>query len=115
MNDIDLRFGPSQKKTVELAYLIPQFISFGSNADEEWSDAVNAYSDLLPDSVAVVTAENRLWHHMWQRKSVVDLITVLLVLEYCGLFPNLHCAWLQLLATILVTTAELSRVLVIEA
>ena len=59
MSDIDLRFGSSQTKTAELAHLILQFISVGSNADDEWSklyDAVNAYSDLLPDLMTIVKA-----------------------------------------------------------
>jgi len=63
LSDIELRFGPTQKKAAELARLIPQFIPIGGFDDEEWSQlqkAVKVDSDLLPDSMATVQGEYRL-------------------------------------------------------
>jgi len=52
-------------KAAELTRLTPQFIPIRSSDDEEWSQlqkAVNVYSDLLPDSMATINGEYRLWH-----------------------------------------------------
>jgi hypothetical protein len=84
----------------------------GTTDDEEWEQvqgAVNVYCDLLPDPVAVVKSEYRLWHHKWQAIDIADRPkTVLSALDHCTAYPNVSLL-LQLLATIPVTTAEAER------
>ena len=71
--------------------------------------AVDLYCDLLPDPVAVVKGEYRLWHHMWQAVSLPDRPkTVLSALDHSSSYPNLSLL-LQLLATVPVITAEAER------
>ena len=82
--------------------------------DEEWEqlqDAVDIYSDLLPDSMAVVKGEYRLWHRKWQAIPTADRPkTALCALDHCTpkAYPNISLL-LQLLATTPVTTAEAKR------
>jgi len=112
MKDVDLRFCSVQKKVATLASLVPRFMKIGTTDDEEWEhmqDAVNVYCDLLPDPVTVVNGEYRLWHHKWQAVDIAERPqTVLSALDHCTAYPNLSLL-LQLLATILVTTAEAER------
>ena len=56
VTDVELRFGPVQKKAATLVCLVPGFMKIGTTDDDEWEhvqDAVNAYCDLLPDPVTV--------------------------------------------------------------
>ena len=60
MKDVELRFGPVQKKAATLASLVPGFMKIGTADDEERQhvqDAVTVYCDLLPDPVTVVKGE----------------------------------------------------------
>ena len=75
MKDVELRFGPVQKKAATLASLVPGFMKIGTTDDEEWEhvqDAVNVYCDLLPDPVTVVKGEYRLWHRQWQAVDIAE-------------------------------------------
>ena len=56
VKDVELRFGPVQKKAATLVCLVPGFMKIGTTDDEEWEhvqDAVNVYCDLLPYPVTV--------------------------------------------------------------
>ena len=109
MKDVELRFGPVQKKAATLASLVPGFMKIGTTDDKEWEhvqDAVNVYCDLLPDPVTLVKGEYRLWHHKWQAVDIAERPqTVLSALDHCTAYPNVSLLF-QLLATIPVTTAE---------
>jgi len=108
MKDVELRFGPVQKKAATLASVVPGFMKIGITDDEEWEhvqDAVNVYYDLLPDPMTVVMGEYRLWHRKWQAVDIAERPqAVLSALDHCTAYPNVSLL-LQLLATIPVTTA----------
>jgi len=59
--------------------------------------------------MAIIKGEYRIWHNKWKGIATADRPqTVLSALDHCARNPNLSL-WLQLLATIPVTTAEAER------
>lgn len=112
MADIELRFGDAQKKASTLSALIPSCIPTGTSDDTEWQrleQAVQHYCELLPDPMAVIKGEYRLWYRKWKSIPVQDRPrTALSALDHCSPYRNLSLL-LQILATIPVTTAEAER------
>ena len=97
--DLELQFGERQRRVVELARLIPAFMS--EKSEDNWSvveSAISVYGHLLEDPMVVVRCEYSLWQKKWSNVPKKDRpASALTALDRCVLFPNIS-ALLQILA-----------------
>jgi hypothetical protein len=64
---------------------------------------------MFTDPAVVIKAEYELWRRKWQRQPAADHPrTALAALDHCSMYPNMTI-FLQLLATLPITTAEAER------
>jgi len=111
INDIKLRFGPSQTKALGASKLIPRFMS--SNEEDDWSkvqETFGVYSSVCVDPEIVVKAEYALWRRSWTNVAFDQKpkTAVAALQDASCLFPNIK-RLLQLLATLPITSIEAER------
>ena len=108
LSDLKLRFGPHQKKTLQLILLLPNKVK-----TTEWTQLISTvekYSSFL-DSESVVQGEFEMWREKWLNNSNASKYTnALSSINQCSklIYPNIHTL-LKVLCVLPVTTAEPER------
>ena len=109
--DLRLRFGEEQKRAAKLGMLIPANMT--SNWEKDFKplqqDVLDLYLALLTEPIATVKAEYKLWHLQWSNAEEKPQ-TALTALNACSpSFPAISLL-LQIVATLLCTTAQAERI-----
>ncbi|KAG0724734.1 repressor of the inhibitor of the protein kinase [Chionoecetes opilio] len=109
--DLKHRFGERQQTATGISCLIPSLMDFGIKKQEQWKSllaVIETYHDCLDVTAADLHGEFELWRKQWQNSEERPQ-SALASLDSCyEYYPNIK-TFLQMLATLPVTTAEPER------